>query len=293
MKITVAQNAGFCFGVQRALDIITKLKASEIFTVGPLIHNPLVVRDLERRGVRSVASVEEVPPNATVVIRSHGMSPRALDRLRERGANIIDATCPLVKRAQERAAELSNRNYTVVIIGEKSHPEVVALTGCAPGAVVVELPDDVPVNFPGLRVGVVVQTTQTAENFAAVIGRIARIGSPRIKEIRVFNTICSATAERQSEVRRLAESVDVVFVLGGRNSANTTRLTEIACEVGDRAYHLENPAELKPEMLAGAESVGVTAGASTPRWIIKSFVKALERLGGPSNSGEIRGETGD
>jgi len=280
MKITVAQSAGFCFGVQRALDIIAKVTASNIYTVGPLIHNPPVVRDLERRGVRPVESVGEIPHGATVVIRSHGMSPQELDRLRARGAQIIDATCPLVKRAQERAAELSAKNYTVVIVGEKSHPEVVALTGCAPGAVVVESPEQVPASFGPARVGVVVQTTQTAENFAAIVSRIATVGSSKIKELRVFNTICSATVERQTEVRRIAEGSDVVFVLGGRNSANTTRLTEIAREVGAEVYHLESPAELEPKMLAGAENVGVTAGASTPRWIIEAFVKALEKLGG-------------
>jgi len=278
MKIIVAQRAGFCFGVQRAIDIIEKVVGTaDIFTVGPIIHNPAVVSDLEKRGVCPVNSVDEIPPGATVVIRSHGMSPSQLKEIALRGAKIIDATCPLVKRAQERAAELADKKYKVVIIGEKSHPEVIALKGCAPESIVVESPDEIPANLANERVGAVVQTTQTAENFVAIVSGIAGRAPA---ELRVFNTICSATAERQNEVRQLAEEVDVVFVLGGRNSANTTRLTNIAGKVGTKTFHLESADELKAEMIAGAERVGITAGASTPRWIIDSFVETLETLEG-------------
>ena len=210
-----------------------------------------------------------------MVIRSHGMAPQELEALRRRGARIVDATCPLVNRAQQRAAELDKEGYRVVIIGDRLHPEVVALKGCAPGAIVVESPAEVPEDLGGKRVGVVAQTTRSTPDFAAVVGALAAYGP---MELRAYCTICSATVQRQTAVRELAGKVDVMFVLGGRNSANTSRLAEIARQMGTRTCHLESAEELRAEMVRGAQHVGVAGGASTPNWIVKSFVEALERL---------------
>jgi len=172
MIITIAKHSGFCFGVQRALDITEgEVAGGPIYTIGPVIHNPIVVSRLEARGAHVVTTVKEVPRGSTVVVRSHGMSPEQLMALRTQGARIVDATCPLVKRAQQRAAELAASGYLVVIVGDRLHPEVAALKGCAPGSVVIESTEGVPPELAGKRIGVVSQTSDARR-------RMSKCGNP-------------------------------------------------------------------------------------------------------------------
>lgn len=277
MQVFVAEKAGVCYGVERALKMTREVAegTAPVRTLGPLIHNPRTVADLAERGVASVTSVDDVD-EGTLVIRTHGVDPAAIARAQERGLHVVDATCPFVSTAQRHAAELAQAGYAVVIVGEAEHPEVAGIRAHAAGrGIVVESAAGLPDRLPSRRVGVVVQTTQSPERLEGVIAALL----PRTNELRVFNTICSATAERQSAADTLARRVDVMVVVGGRNSGNTTRLAEI-CSVGNpRVYHIESAEELDPTWFAGAETVGVTAGASTPDAQIREVVRALEALG--------------
>ncbi|WP_165172658.1 4-hydroxy-3-methylbut-2-enyl diphosphate reductase [Adlercreutzia sp. ZJ242] len=278
MQVIQAKHAGACYGVQRALDMAMAVveRGGEVATLGPLIHNPKVVADLEARGAR----VAEAPADihgGTVIIRSHGVTPEVRAELEERGLDIVDATCPHVARAQAAAAEIAGAGCRVMVVGEAGHPEVEGLTACAQAAGgkvdVVAAPADVP---EGLYdpIGVVVQTTQVRDNLDAVVAALEEQGlSPIVK-----NTICSATSQRQRTAADVADRVDAMVVIGGRNSSNTTRLAEICAERCVRTFHVESAGELAPEQFAGCAAVGVTAGASTPEDQIQAVVAFLEEL---------------
>lgn len=278
MQVIRSKNAGACYGVQRALDLA--LKASEgdgsAFTLGPLIHNPQVVADLEQRGVRAVERPEEATHGA-IIIRSHGVTPAVRRSVEAQGLPVIDATCPHVARAQKAAATLARDCGCVVVVGEEGHPEVeglVAYAREAGGEVhVAESAADVPADLPS-QVGVVVQTTQTRDALEDVLAGIRAQGvEPQVKD-----TVCTATRQRQQAAAQLAGQVDAIVVIGGRNSANTTHLAEICAAECTRTHHVESAAELEPAWFAGCETVGVTAGASTPDDQIEAVIAALEQL---------------
>lgn len=278
MQVIRSKNAGACYGVQRALDLA--LKASEgdgsAFTLGPLIHNPQVVADLEQRGVRAVERPEEATHGA-IIIRSHGVTPAVRRSVEAQGLPVIDATCPHVARAQKAAATLARDCGCVVVVGEEGHPEVeglVAYAREAGGEVhVAESAADVPAGLPS-QVGVVVQTTQTRDALEDVLAGIRAQGvEPQVKD-----TVCTATRQRQQAAAQLAGQVDAIVVIGGRNSANTTHLAEICAAECTRTHHVESAAELEPAWFAGCETVGVTAGASTPDDQIEAVIAALEQL---------------
>ncbi|HJH43660.1 MAG TPA: 4-hydroxy-3-methylbut-2-enyl diphosphate reductase [Rubneribacter badeniensis] len=278
MRVVRARNAGACYGVQRALDMA--LAAVEgggaASTLGPLIHNPQVVADLAARGVRAVEHVEDVHAGS-IVIRSHGVTPAVRRAAEARGLPVVDATCPHVARAQKAAAQLGKRLGRVVVVGEAGHPEVEGLVACAREAGAEVFVAARPADLPAcLRepVGVVVQTTQTRAALDAVEAALrARGVNPEVK-----NTICSATSQRQEAAAELAGEVDAIVVVGGRNSSNTTRLADICAASCPRTYHIESPDEVDPAWFAGCESVGVTAGASTPEAHIAAVVARLEAL---------------
>ena len=278
MRVVRARNAGACYGVQRALDMA--LAAVEgggaASTLGPLIHNPQVVADLAARGVRAVEHVEDVHAGS-IVIRSHGVTPAVRRAAASRGLPVVDATCPHVARAQKAAAQLGERLGRVVVVGEAGHPEVEGLVACAREAGAEVFVAARPADLPAcLRepVGVVVQTTQTRAALDAVEAALrARGVNPEVK-----NTICSATSQRQEAAAELAGEVDAIVVVGGRNSSNTTRLADICAASCPRTYHIESPDEVDPAWFAGCESVGVTAGASTPEAHIAAVVARLEAL---------------
>lgn len=278
MKVVKAQYAGACYGVQRALDMAVKASESGqgASTLGPLIHNPQVVAELAERGIRAVEGPENVE-HGSVIIRSHGVTPAVRRAVEERGLPLIDATCPHVARAQKAAADLALRLGCVVVVGEAGHPEVEGLVACAREANgevhVVASPDDLPNDLVS-PVGIVVQTTQTREALDAVVAALAERGI----EADVKNTICFATRQRQESAAALADEVDAIVVIGGRNSSNTTRLADICAAACARTHHVEAPDELDPAWFAGCDSVGVTAGASTPEDQIAAIVERLEAL---------------
>jgi 4-hydroxy-3-methylbut-2-enyl diphosphate reductase len=281
-EILIARSAGFCFGVKRAISIAddTAARAQEdgtggpIQSLGPIIHNPQAVARLERKGVRVVGSVEEISCGKAI-IRSHGVTRSDRAALEGKGVTIIDATCPFVTKAQEHARTLSNEGYGVIVVGDPNHPEVKSLISFIGKGVPVFTSIPEVKSARGVRkAGIVAQTTQSFENLMAFVTAAMK----RFPEVRVFNTICNATALRQQESTRLAGKADAMFFLGGYNSANTRRLAEISREINPRTHHIETAEELTPGMVEGASVVGVTAGASTPQWIIDGFVEALKGL---------------
>lgn len=277
--VTTARHAGACYGVERALRLVEECSSrrDEVRTLGPLIHNPVVVERLAARGVVAVDSVDEVEDGATVVIRSHGVVPQVAERAAQRGLNVVDATCPHVKKAHEGAAGLARDGYQVVVVGEEGHPEVEGILARAgTGALVVGDPREAREAHVGKRVGVVVQTTQSQELLAQVVAALV----PRVRELRVVNTICAATVQRQEAARELAARVDAMVVVGGKNSGNTRRLAEVCASRCAATYHIETPAELHPAWFANVATVGVTAGASTPADQVDQVVQAIAALTG-------------
>ena len=276
--ITVADHAGACYGVQRALDLVKQVAAKAkgpVHTLGPLIHNPQVVAELAEQGV---TVVNEVPTLAgsTLVLRTHGVVPQVEDLAYDRGLDVVDATCPYVKRVHHAVERLQDQGYQILVVGEAGHPEVEAILGHAPGAVAIASADELDGIEVGRRVGVVVQTTQAKATLDAVVSSLTSIAS----EVCVVNTICEATSERQKAARELAEQSDVMVVIGGRNSANTTRLATICEQVCPRTHHIEKASELEAAWFAGASHIGVTAGASTPTAQITELVDAVASLCG-------------
>ena len=277
MEVLLAEKAGFCFGVQRAINTAYKAAGTgKVYCLGPLIHNPQEVARLADAGVETVEDLSGLNKGDSVIIRSHGVPPAILARAQALGLNIIDLTCPFVAKAQQHAEGLKKEGYQVVVIGEKKHPEVQSIMGYGgDNAVVLENPADVEhVALEG-RLGVVAQTTQSYGNFSEIVLRLLRLS----KELKVFNTICSSTKERQDAARVLASRVDVMIVVGGRNSANTSRLVSLCRESGKPTYHVEVVDEIRTEWLNGANRVGLTAGASTPGWVIDAVIKRLQAEG--------------
>ena len=278
MEVLLADKAGFCFGVQRAINTAFKAAGGgKVYCLGPLIHNPQEVARLREAGVETVDDFTALRPGDSLIIRSHGVPPGVLVRAREQGLHVIDLTCPFVAKAQQHAELLMQEGYQVVVVGEPQHPEVQSILGHAgDNAVVVEGPEDIERMQLQGRLGIVAQTTQSYGNFSEIVLRLLRLS----KELKVFNTICSSTKERQEAASILASRVDAMIVVGGRNSANTTRLVTLCREAGKPAYHVEVEDEIRPEWLEGIRTVGVTAGASTPGWVIEAVVKRLRNSEG-------------
>jgi len=277
MEVILADKAGFCFGVQRAISTAFKAAGEgKVYCLGPLIHNPQEVSRLRDAGVETVEDFSGLRSGDSLIIRSHGVPPAVLASAREKGLTIIDLTCPFVAKAQQHAQSLSREGYRVVVVGEKKHPEVQSILGYAgENSVVVEQPEDIDQLKLQGRLGVVAQTTQSYGNFSEIVLRLLRLSN----ELKVFNTICSSTKERQDATRVLASRVDVMIVVGGRNSANTGRLVSLSREAGKPTYHVEVVDEIRSEWLTGARTVGVTAGASTPSWVIDAVVERLKAGG--------------
>jgi len=279
MKIITAENAGFCFGVKRALELAARAAedgSRPVHTLGALIHNPQEVARLEARGVRRVESLDEAPVGA-VILSAHGVDPAVEAEARARGLEVIDATCPFVRRAHQHIRTLAAEGYSVVILGDPEHREVAGLAAHAEGkaTIVTNAAEAAALPFGG-KYGLVVQTTQRPEALREVAGELAE----RSRELRLFNTICEATMKRQESAHDLAERVEVMIVVGGRNSANTARLREICEATGTPTHHLETADELDRAWLVGAARVGVTAGASTPDWIVAEVEARLRELAG-------------
>lgn len=277
MEILLAKTAGFCMGVSRAVELALNLPRrfkGPFYTYGSLIHNPQVLSLLEEKGI---SAIDEIPERGegTLLIRAHGVPPQAKARLEKAGFNVLDATCPRVIKVQTIISHHSRQGYASIIIGDRNHPEVIGLQGFAgENAYVVDNIKDLS-KLPVFRNAIIVaQTTQNTLFFES-IKSWAEACFPHYK---IFDTICDSTAKRQEEVKQLACSVDAVVVVGGYNSGNTKRLAEIVRQQGKPAFHIETENELDLNGLKSFRRIGLTAGASTPNWIIKEIRRAIENL---------------
>lgn len=278
---------GVRLAVQRAEE--TSALQDAVYSLGPLIHNPQEVSRLQAEGIQVADSLEEVA-SGTVIIRAHGAPPDTYASVADQGLGVVDATCPFVFSLQKKAVALAEEGYQVVIVGDPTHPEVVGVIGWIGGrGFVVAKADDVDRLPPLDRVGVVAQTTQREDVVEAVVVRLLE----RAREVRVEHTICRATTERQDAARDLAQQVEVVVVVGGTTSSNTQKLASICRDAGARAYHVEKASDLCPEWFQGIQRAGVTAGASTPDWIVKEVIGRMEELTKePSLQGADQGDQG-
>ena len=282
MEARIAKVAGYCYGVRRAFEIVDRTVEKvdgKVSTLGPLIHNPQAIEALQReKGVKTLLSPESVE-EGTVVVRTHGLPPEVIDRVKQKGLEVVDATCPFVTAEQNKARKLVQDGYYLFILGERNHPEMIGVLGHAEGkGVVIEgLEDLQKMEKIPTKVGLVVQTTQKEATFQEIVSYL----STRTLDLKIHNTICSATDELQSAARELAKTVEVMIVVGGKKSGNTQRLRIVCEEAGARSYHIETEEEILPEWLKGVEKVGVTAGASTPDFMINRVIQKLEALGFP------------
>jgi 4-hydroxy-3-methylbut-2-enyl diphosphate reductase len=272
VKLKIVANAGFCFGVKRAIDLVEKTlkEKSEVYTLGPIIHNPQEVKRLEEKGVRILKDIDYIK-SGCIILRTHGVSLELRKKLeKDKAVSVTDATCPFVKKAQDIVKDLSSKETNIVIVGEKSHPEVEALVSYGSGkCVVIENPNEA-VELKGIGdISIVSQTTQTPQNFNVIV----EILKKRFK-VNIYNTICKATIERQEAAETLAKEVDLMIVIGGKNSANTTRLAEIG-KARTKTCHIETVDEINDIWFENIETIGLTAGASTPDSIIKSVQRRV------------------
>lgn len=278
MEILLADSLGFCMGVKRAVDLayraLDKADGHQVVTLGPLIHNAQETERLERDGI-SVADETTIPDQSVVIIRAHGVAPEAYAELKARGLRVMDGTCPYVHYSQRKAVELREEGYTVVIVGDRDHPEIKGILGYIDGDAFVIKSVEEARQLPQLdRVGTIAQTTLSPEKYRAIVAALHE----RAREVRVWETICDATEENQAAVRELAATVDLVYVIGGRHSANSNKLVEAARTECSRALLIETPDEIEAEDLRGLSRVGVSAGASTPDWMIQRVVERLREI---------------
>lgn len=273
---------GFCFGVRDAIDVVRELGESgtPVYTLGAIVHNPQVARELEDVNVHIIDRLDQVPDQSFVAITAHGAPPDFQEQAERRGLKVIDTTCPLVTRIQKRALDLVNSRHSVLVYGDANHKEVRGIVGWSGGkAKVIKKIEDLDGWEPTRRVALISQSTSNTELFAAIAKEVVERMVARGVEITVINTICKPTKDRQSAVRELARDVDVVIAVGGLQSANTRKLVQAAEEEGARAYQVQDVEDVKSEWIQGANSVGITAGASTPDWVVDK-VEARVRAAG-------------
>jgi (E)-4-hydroxy-3-methyl-but-2-enyl pyrophosphate reductase len=278
MEIVLAESLGFCMGVKRVVDMayraLDKANGLPVVTLGPLIHNSQEIERLTNDGI-ATADENTLPANGTVIIRAHGVAPQAYDDLKARGVKIMDGTCPYVHYSQRKAAELYREGYKVVIAGDKNHPEIIGILGYINNDALVVKTVEEAQSLPQLdRIGTIAQTTISPKKYRAIIDALRQ----RASEIKVCETICDATEENQRAIREMSGEVDLLFVIGGRHSANSNKLVETAREKCPRATLIETADEINPEDLRGVHRVGVSAGASTPDWMIQQVVERLREI---------------
>jgi len=278
MEIIKVKNAGFCFGVKRAIDLAfesVKKEKNHIYTLGPLIHNPQVCEELRKQGIIEAKTLNEVK-SGVVVLRSHGVPPKLYQEIANAGLKIVDAVCPSVKKVQLLARELKEEGYEVIVVGDKNHPEVMSIIGTVEGeTIVVNGPEEakkVKNSYP--KVGIISQTTQPFDNFKKVV----EILLSKAKELKIHNTICKAVENIQRDSLNVAKQVDLMLVIGGKNSANTTRIFQLCKAYTRHIYHIETADEIELSWLKGVKKIGITGGTSTPHWIIDQVVEKLNKL---------------
>ena len=275
MKIEKARSYGFCFGVKRAVEIAEESK--DAVTLGPLIHNPLEIERLAKNyNVKYIDTIEDIDENIKrVIVRTHGIPKEKLKKLKEKNVEIIDATCPFVKKPQEIVEEMSKRGYDIVIFGDKNHPEIQGVMSYSihNRVYVVLTPKELKNIKLKEHIATVAQTTRKIENYLEIADYLIK----NYKEVRVFNTICNATFENQDAVKELAKKADIMIIIGGKNSSNTKQLYNIAKEFCE-SYLVESEEELKKEWFDGKAHCGISAGASTPEWLVEKIISKIKEM---------------
>jgi small subunit ribosomal protein S1 len=281
-RVVLAEVAGFCFGVRRAVEMTAAFRREQtgrVTTLGPIIHNEQVIARMREEGVETAAELDTIREGA-VVLSAHGVSPAVVTQARKQGLQLLDVTCPFVTKVHLRAKLLHEQGYQVLLVGDRGHTEVKGVVGAVEAlggrVTVVTGPEEIATLALGKKVGVISQTTQYASNFAAIVAEVSKIAV----EVRAFNTVCNATDELQDAAIRMARQVEVALVVGGKKSANTRRLRELCAAEGISAYHIETADEIEPEWLEGKAVVGITGGASTPDWILEEVARSV-------NGGEL------
>lgn len=281
MQVEKAKETGFCFGVKRALKLLEKAieEYGDVETLGFVVHNRQVIDNLSKFGVKVIESLDQVRGNV-VIIPSHGVSPRIIEELQTRSLRIVDATCPIVKKAHMAAKGLSKGGFSIIVFGDPEHPEVKGLLGWAGEGGLATLDTGVVSKLDELphRLGFLSQTTQNPAHFAHFVNNFIALSLPQIRELRIINTICDVTKRRQTAAFELAKRVNLMIIVGGESSANTRRLTEICSSTGVETHQIETAAEIQPSWLREKSRVGVTSGTSTPDQIIEEVILRLKEL---------------
>lgn len=275
VKIKKADTIGFCFGVKRAVNMAQyALKTkSNVFSIGPIIHNPMVVRELSGKGIKVVSGIDKAP-NGTMLIRSHGIQPSIIRKIKEKQIEILDATCPFVERSHRIVGDLKKGGFFIIIVGEKNHPEVMALAEAAGDkkAVVIDTKKVCSLKLENKKVAIIAQSTLTRPLFEKIAVAVLR---QRPYELKIFDTLCKDVLRRQREAIKLCQDVDLMLVVGGKNSANTKRLVSLCRQEGRRAYHIESERELKNAWLKKVKSVGIISGSSTPKEAVDKVISMI------------------
>jgi len=275
MEIIVAENSGLCYGVKRALRIAKetrKMKKGKVFTLGDLIHNPQVVSELKSQGIEPTEKLEDIK-EATIIIRSHGVSPEKYQMLTDKKVEIIDATCPIVKKIQKLVERLAKGKEEIILVGDRKHPEIKGLIGYSQKkAIIVENEDQVRDLPYKKKRAVLAQSTQDLSLFKKIVAALIE----KTKELKVYNTICLSTQTRQKSTSELASRVDTLFIVGGKNSSNTNKLFHISKSILTNTHFVESAKEIKPEMLEKAKKIGISGGASTPPEAIEEIVLKIK-----------------
>jgi (E)-4-hydroxy-3-methyl-but-2-enyl pyrophosphate reductase len=276
VHIKRAKTQGFCFGVA-----ITVKKAEEavaapdahVTTLGHVVHNPQMVASLESKGLHNAHSIDEVE-SGTLFVRAHGLPTDVFEKAAAKGLTVIDATCPMVTKIHVQAEKLRAEGYKIVVVGDPDHPEVKGTLSHVPGAWCITSPEEVDALPRSSKVGVVVQSTWSGAGFTDIVRKL----SEKYYEVRAVNTICTDTHNRQSEAQTLAKEVEVMVVVGGKTSANTKHLADLAATHGARSYHIEGPEELQPQWFEGVRVAGLMSGASTPGWLVDKVAERMDAL---------------
>ncbi|HTH36330.1 MAG TPA: 4-hydroxy-3-methylbut-2-enyl diphosphate reductase [Pyrinomonadaceae bacterium] len=282
MQVLLADEYGFCFGVERAVEMVEGAlgEGDTVRSLGPLIHNEQEMERLGGFGVTTISEPVQIKRGETAVIRAHGVTPQVQSELEEKASKVVDATCPFVTRVQRLASRAAAANRHVVVVGNPDHPEMIGVKGYAPDHAFIIRDETEISSLPQLRNPLVVsQTTIKVKTFFDTADAIR---SKTNDKVEVVNTICSATKDRQEAARALSGMVDAFYVIGGRHSSNSVKLLGVCKEQCEKSFLIETEEEINPDDLAGAERVGVTAGASTPEWLIQKVVRHLEDIGNRS-----------
>ena len=278
LEVSVARTAGFCFGVKRAVDMATENASAgkDVYLLGNIVHNEHVVERLSQDGIKVVEDIEDVGANATLMIRAHGTTPETYENAKKHGLEVVDATCPMVLEIHVLVKELSEEGYRIVIIGDHDHQEVRGIAGQVKDPIIIAKPEEVSERMPRIlkKAGVVVQSTQNLKNVQDIVSRLV----PHVQTLHVVNTICGPTKSHQTEIFKMPKENDVMIIVGSFISANTKRLTMLSKGLNKRTYQVETAADIKPEWFKNAKKVGVSAGASTPDWLIEEVVTCLQSL---------------